>query len=121
MSNVDGIKFALEALEPNTRSRSGLYSAHDAPVPENSVQLLQQVYKDRRELLSVRMRAAIACLPFEFPKLAATYNVNPNNKDFADLLAENRQRRKRLMEQRQQPGAIAESYASPFPKLNRRF
>jgi hypothetical protein len=88
------------------------------PIPKTSVELLQQIYKNPQKLLSVRMRAAIACLPFEFPKLAATYNVNSGNKDFADLLAESRQRRKRLIEERQ---VIAESYNAPFPKLTRRF
>ena len=49
-----------------------------------SLQLLQTVYRNPSIALSVRMRAAVAALPFEFPKLAVTAVVSEQN--FAELL-----------------------------------
>jgi hypothetical protein len=42
---------------------------------QNSLELLQSVYRDEDVALHVRMRAAIECLPFENPKLGATAHV----------------------------------------------
>jgi hypothetical protein len=56
-----------------------------------SLDLLRAVYRNPTLALSVRMRAAIAALPFESPKLAVTAMVS--EQDFATLLD---QRLKRL-------------------------
>jgi hypothetical protein len=50
----------------------------------SSLDLLQAVYRDPTQQLHTRMRAAMACLPFETPKLLATAIVNENS--FAELL-----------------------------------
>jgi hypothetical protein len=42
--------------------------------------------RGRYEYNPYRFRAAVAALPFTAPKLAASYNVNGNVKDFAELL-----------------------------------
>jgi len=42
----------------------------------NSLTFLQSIYNDPSEAKSLRMRAAIEALPFEFPKLAVTAQVN---------------------------------------------
>jgi len=50
----------------------------------SSLDLLQAVYRDPGQQLHTRMRAAMACLPFESPKLLATAIVD--ERDFATLL-----------------------------------
>ena len=52
----------------------------------SSLDLLRAIYRDPTQPLSVRMRASIASLPFEFPKLAVTANIN--TADFANALEE---------------------------------
>lgn len=70
-----GIKPPFAALEPG---QLHLPVADEIELPSNasSLDLLQAVYRDAAQPLSVRMRAAIAALPFERPKLAVTASVN---------------------------------------------
>jgi hypothetical protein len=63
----------------------------DLPPDATSLDFLRGVYRDARLPLSVRMRAAIAALAFEHPKL--TVNANINAVGFAD-------RMERMMERR---------------------
>ena len=49
-----------------------------------SLEFLQEIYCNNELPLSVRMRAAIAALPFETPKLAVSAQVSES--DFASLL-----------------------------------
>jgi hypothetical protein len=46
--------------------------------PQTSLEFLQSIYRDDLQLGSVRMRAAIAALPFEHPKLQVTMDVSRN-------------------------------------------
>jgi hypothetical protein len=60
----------------------------------NSLDFLQLVYRNGSLPLTTRMRAAIAALPFEAPKLAVTAVVSED--DFATLLDQRIERMKLL-------------------------
>ena len=47
---------------------------------------LQSIYRDAMEATTVRMRAAIECLPFENPKLSATAIATMDGATFAQAL-----------------------------------
>ena len=56
-------------------------SSVEVAEPASALDYLQDVYRGRRVAEHSRMRAAMAALPFESPKLAVTTNLT--NEDFA--------------------------------------
>jgi hypothetical protein len=54
--------------------------------PRNALDYLQDVYRGRRQADSQRMRAAMAALQFETPRLGVIATTNLNEQDFARLL-----------------------------------
>jgi hypothetical protein len=54
--------------------------------PRNALEYVQDVYRGRRIADPWRMRAAIAALQFETPRLGVIATTNLNDKDFAALL-----------------------------------
>jgi hypothetical protein len=54
-------------------------------VETRSLQFLQTVYRSAEQPLSVRMKAAQACLPYEYPRLAVTAVIERG--DMAEKLA----------------------------------
>ena len=72
------MKNALEIINAQTKF---VEAANLGRAPKGSLDFLRSVYQDVQLPLSVRMRAAIAALPFENPKLAVTANINA--QDFA--------------------------------------
>lgn len=62
---------------------------------DSSLEFLRQVYRDPGQPMQRRMRAAIAALPFEHPKLAVTANID-GGPGFAARLEE-AYRRSRLV------------------------
>jgi len=67
--------FVLEMSDPYCKEEQKRF---------NSLTFLQSICNDPSEAKSLRMRAAIGALPFEFPKLAVTAQVN--SEDFAATL-----------------------------------
>ena len=57
------------------------------PEAESSLEFLQAVYSDPGQPMTRRMRAAIAALPFEHPKLAVVASMHAN-EGFAAKLEE---------------------------------
>jgi hypothetical protein len=55
-----------------------------AELPANALAYLQSIYRNPSEPDGRRMRAAMAALPFETPKLAVTTNIS--NENFAAML-----------------------------------
>ena len=73
----------LEAFEPEPQEI-------ELPPDATSLDFLRVVYRDARLPLSVRMRAAIAALAFEHPKLSVTANINTG---FAERIEQMMERR----------------------------
>jgi hypothetical protein len=69
---------------------------HKDELPANgtSLDLLRAVYRNPSLALPVRMRAAIAALPFELPKLAVTAVIN--EQSFAEVLERRLQNMERI-------------------------
>jgi hypothetical protein len=87
---------------------------------EDAHALLKAVYQCPEVPLPVRMRAAMACLPFETPKLLATAIVSEH--DFATLLD---QRLKRIEEMKligtkPAPASPEVEVKPPLPRLSDR-
>jgi hypothetical protein len=82
-------------------------------ITNRALEFLQAVYCDNELPLPVRMRAAIAALPFESPKLAVTAMVS--EQDFATLLDQRLKRMEAMktVEARAQPVEIK----PPMPRL----
>jgi hypothetical protein len=66
----------------------------ELPPHGTSLDLLRAVYRNPSLALPVRMRAAIAALPFELPKLAVTAVINEQN--FAEVLERRLQNMERI-------------------------
>jgi hypothetical protein len=69
LDSVDKALARIEIIEPEL-----------SPEIEGNTSLdfLQAIYRSADQPMTRRMRAAIAALPFEHPKLSVTANVGPN-------------------------------------------
>jgi hypothetical protein len=80
----------------------------ELPANGTSLDLLRAVYRNPSLALPVRMRAAIAALPHEVPRLQVTAQVNENS--FAELL----ERRLKHMEEINNSNGLE---AKPAPQI----
>ncbi len=88
--------FSLPTVEPIDREEDGPAVAVTIEPNGSSLDFLRAVYRDPGQPLTRRMRAAIAALPFEHPKLAVTAHVA--NEGFAARLEEAIVRSRKVIE-----------------------
>jgi hypothetical protein len=95
----------------------------EGPEGETSLQLLQTVYRDRKQPLNVRVRCAVEALAHEYPRVSAVAVTSMSGQSFAEAL-------ERAIERSKSPpilnGPVEELPASelkkPFVRSNyRRF
>jgi hypothetical protein len=77
---TDNVLEVLDKIEAQRASRVA------GDEPRNALDYLQDVYRGRRQAEPWRMRAAIAALQFETPRLGIVATTNINDADFARLL-----------------------------------
>src|SRR5260370_15843519 len=58
----------------------------EGPEGETSLQLLQTVYRDRKQPLNVRVRCAVEALAHEYPRVSAVAVTSMSGQDFATAL-----------------------------------
>jgi hypothetical protein len=56
------------------------------PEGETSLELLQTVYRDRKQPLNVRVRCAVEALVHEYPRVSAVAVTTMNGQSFAEAL-----------------------------------
>ena len=74
------------------RYSPGRDEAPDLPEGALSLDFLQAIYRSPTQPLQTRIRAAMAALPFEYPKLAAVISANLSEQDFGEALERARKR-----------------------------
>jgi hypothetical protein len=77
-----------------------------------SLEFLKAVYSDAELPLPTRMRAAVACLPYEFPRLAVTVLAQAN-EDFARRLELAVTRSNAVLAQRAEPKLVSDLRLPP--------
>ena len=98
----------------------------EGPEGETSLELLQNVYRNRKQPLSVRVRCAVEALAHEYPRVSAVAVSHMNGQDFATALERAIERSKKptptIIEHKLVEQISAETMKKPLSRLNyRRF
>src|SRR5215470_18010691 len=81
---------ALAELEQEPNVHEGKQEAkseiEEGPAGETSLELLQTVYRDRKQPLNVRVRCAVEALAHEYPRVSAVAVTTMSGQSFAEAL-----------------------------------
>ena len=97
----------------------------DGPEGETSLQLLQNVYRNRKQPLNVRVRCAVEALAHEYPRVSAVAVSHINGNDFASALERAIQRSRQPLPLpapktiEHDPPVSAEEMKRPFSRYRR--
>ena len=93
------------------------------PEGETSLQLMQNVYRDRKQPLAVRVRCAVEAAPYENPRVSPVAVAHMNGNDFASALDRAIERSKKptplMLNAPAPPELPAEVAKKPFNNLRR--
>jgi len=96
----------------------------EGPEGQTSLELLQNIYRDRRQPLNARVRCAVEALAHEYPSLRAVAHSTTASQSFAEAL-ERAIARSNSPHVMNRPPKVIEHSASelkgPMPRLDRRF
>jgi len=88
LTTVDAALAELEQ-EPNLHEgklQEAKPEIEEGPEGETSLQLMQNVYRDRKQPLNVRVRCAVEAAPYENPRVSAIAVSHMNSQSFAEAL-----------------------------------
>jgi hypothetical protein len=97
----------------------------EGPEGETSLQLLQTVYRDRKQPLNVRVRCAVEALAHEYPRVSAVAVSHMNGHDFASALERAIERSKKPLPLpppkviEHEPPVTATEMKAPFSRYRR--
>jgi len=89
MSAFGGRALAELDQEPDVHERKlqeAKPEVEDGPEGETSLELLQTVYRDRKQPLNVRVRCAVEALAHEYPRVSAVAVTSMSGQSFAEAL-----------------------------------
>jgi hypothetical protein len=78
-----------ELIEAHQRRLGGdvtVVEIEDGPEGETSLQLLQNVYRNRKQPLNVRVRCAVEAVVHEYPRVSAVAVTSMSGQSFAEAL-----------------------------------
>jgi hypothetical protein len=113
---VDAVDEVLNRIEQQ--------KVEEGPEGETSLELLQTVYRDRKQPLNVRVRCAVEALAHEYPRVSAVAHTTMSGQSFAEAL-DRAIKRSEAPLPLPAPGPIIEhdpeELKGPMARLDRRF
>jgi hypothetical protein len=119
---ADPVNLVVEEPQPE--------KIEEGPEGETSLQLLQTVYRDRKQPLNVRVRCAVEALAHEYPRVSAVAVTSMSGQSFAQALERAIARSRgeapalpapKIIEHYAPPELPAEDLKGPFPNYRNNY